>query len=101
MTEKLQFILNMTEDEIRQATIAYRLKVLISRAGEEGITQASAFNKLGLGMTAEQFNNLVEGLVAGGWCSRKPKPNSRKKESMLLTINPVFKDVNIPDAPED
>jgi hypothetical protein len=100
MTEKFQLILNMTEEELRQATIAYRLKVLIKRAGEQGITQASAFNKLGLGMTAEQFNKLVDGLVASYWCNRKPTPDSRKKDSMLLTINPEFKDINLPDAPE-
>jgi hypothetical protein len=96
MTDKVQFILNMTEEDIRQAKIAYRLKAMISRAGASGITQASAFNKLGLGMTPEQFNNLVEHLVASGWCSRKPTPDSRKKDSLLLTINPDFAPIQFP-----
>jgi hypothetical protein len=92
MTEKMQFILSMTEEEILLAKRSYQLKKLISRAGEEGITQASAFNKCGHGITAEQFDSMAEGLAASGWCSRK----NTKPGTWLLTINPVFKDINLP-----
>lgn len=99
MTDKFQLIMSMTEEEIRQATIAYRLKVLISRAGEQGITQARAFNMLAKGMTEDQFNNVVVGLVNSGLVIRS-KPE-RTNKTPVLTINPTFKSINLRDAPEE
>ncbi len=96
MTDKINFILNMTPQEIQQANISYRLKQLISRAAEEGVTQASAFNRLGKGITAEQFNTIVDHLIASTWCTGKS--TDRTNKTRVLTINPTFKSIQLPDA---
>jgi hypothetical protein len=96
MSDRFDLILNMTADELMQAKLAYRLKAMISRAGAEGILQSNAFNKLGLGVTASQFNDLVERLVAQGWCTRSARP----PRGQLLVISDVFKNVNVPEPPD-
>jgi hypothetical protein len=91
---KFQLILSMSPEDLLLAKRAYQLKRLISRAGAEGITQGMCFNKVGHGVTAEQFDKLVVGLVNSDWCSRK---EGRLEGQWLLTINPAFKDIKMPE----
>ena len=78
MTNSQLFISD--EDMLRmQAT--HKLRVILQR--EKQVWVKTLHRRCGVGLSTAQFNEVIDNLVAAGWCSRNKGP----KRGTLLVVN--------------
>jgi hypothetical protein len=57
----------MTEEGFTTIKTMHRLRKVLQREGQN--YQSQLFKQCGLGLTAEQFDNILKKLAASGWCT--------------------------------
>jgi hypothetical protein len=81
-----------SEDGMLKIKTIARLKKLLQREKQGYIRVLHA--RTGVGLTVEDFNTIVRGLVGQGWCSMK----EGRQGGVLIVFNEEFNTVNVPEA---
>lgn len=81
-----------SEDAMLKIKTITRLKKLLQREKKGYIRVLHA--RTGVGLTVEDFNFIVRGLVGENWCSFK----EGRQGGVLVVFNEQFNTVNVPEA---
>jgi len=84
----------ITDEGFLTIRAIYRLRKVLQREGK-GYLRA-LHSRCGVGLTIEQFDNIVNNLVASQWCYIKEGVLGAK----LVVFNDVFNTVNVPEVTE-
>ena len=86
---------SISEDGMLKIKTITRLKKLLQREKQGYIRVLHA--RTGVGLTVEDFNTIVRGLVNSNWCALK----EGRQGGVLVVFNEVFNTVNVPEVAGD
>ena len=81
----------MTEQELRLFDISHKAKMCLARKKE--LYKSVLYQRVGLGITPEDFDQVLNSLVAEGWCSLRQ--SNKEKRGPLIVFNEAFKGINL------
>jgi hypothetical protein len=84
----------VTDEEFLRIKAAQRLRKLLQK--EHTVYQQQAHRRCGVGLTIAAFDEVVQDIINGNWCTAKTGANG----AVLLTFTEVFKDVKLPEDRE-
>lgn len=84
----------VSDEAFLKIKAAHRLHKLLQR--EKTLYQQAAHRRCGVGLTVDEFDEIVQATIRSGWCTAKEGPNG----GVLLTFVEVFADVKLPEEAE-
>jgi hypothetical protein len=80
----------ITDEELLRMQATHKLRVILQR--EKQVYVKALHRRCGVGLSTQQFDEVVEELIGAGWCSRNKGP----KRGTMLVVNELWSATPIP-----
>lgn len=80
----------ISDEELLRMQATHKLRVILQR--EKQVYVKSLHRRCGVGLSTQQFDEIVEDLIGAGWCSRNKGP----KRGTMLVVNELWSATKFP-----